>query len=199
MATTTIPTYHVAIIGPPRTGKVSFLARAATGMFVEVLDVTVADNTYRQQFSRNNHRLELITQRPLSSGNKAEVEFLAEKADAFFLIFSLSDRSSFESLQSYYYNLVYAKRGDIGYHPRPTVLVGTKGDLTDDRAVANEEAQNLANLWEFPFVEVSSKTGEHMDQVYDLLIQEIFKVQPPTPQAAPRSQRQPFLANCSIQ
>ena len=47
----------------------------------------------------------------------------------------------------------------------PFIMVGNKCDLTEKRQVTQEQAQQLAEEWNVPYVETSAKTKEHVDKV----------------------------------
>ena len=46
------------------------------------------------------------------------------------------------------------------------MLVGNKLDLSSDRVVQHREGQALANKHDIPFMEVSAKTGENVNDVF---------------------------------
>ncbi len=54
------------------------------------------------------------------------------------------------------------------------VIVGTKADIQDERAVTFEMGKNLASKYGMPFYEVSAKTGNNVQESFDSLIKKIF-------------------------
>lgn len=46
------------------------------------------------------------------------------------------------------------------------MLVGNKLDLESERVVQEREGQALANKFDIPFMEVSAKTGENINNVF---------------------------------
>jgi len=73
------------------------------------------------------------------------------------------------------------------------VLLANKSDLAPFRQVATEEGETLANLWDIPFVELSTKNDSAAkisrfgfpsflnipDNAFKLLVKEIYKAQYP--------------------
>lgn len=49
------------------------------------------------------------------------------------------------------------------------VLVGNKSDLEAEREIQWQDGEKMANAFDIPFIEISAKTGEHIDKVYLLL------------------------------
>jgi len=57
----------------------------------------------------------------------------------------------------------------------PRVLVGSMKDLSANRQVSTQDAQQLADSWKIPYIECSSKTQENVGEVFQTLLREIEK------------------------
>jgi Ras-related protein Rab-11A len=58
----------------------------------------------------------------------------------------------------------------------PIVLVGTKRDLEEVIAVDDESANSIKNAFNMiQFVKTSSKTGDNIDLVFDIIVEELMK------------------------
>ena len=55
----------------------------------------------------------------------------------------------------------------------PLVLLGNKKDLDDKRTVTMEDGEKLAKEIGAQFLESSAKTGENVDEAFNLLVQKI--------------------------
>lgn len=84
-------------------------------------------------------------------------------ADAAVLVFDVTDNESFEALQSWFYELQKNVPDCI------IVLCGNKLDLDNQRKVTKEAAQEYANEKDCPLIEVSSKTGQNIPDLFNKL------------------------------
>lgn len=73
-------------------------------------------------------------------------------ADGFILVFSITDKESFEVLSEKYERVIASKGITC-----PVVLIGNKSDLEDDRVVQSLEARKLGNTWNSKYYESSAK------------------------------------------
>lgn len=91
-------------------------------------------------------------------------------------MFSIGSRQSFEMIGQVN-DALLTSLGDLPDVPR--VLVGTMKDLPESkRQVSVADGQQLAESWGrkgVPYIEVSSKTGENVAEVFHTLLKEIEK------------------------
>jgi len=55
----------------------------------------------------------------------------------------------------------------------PMILCGNKCDLQSKREVPTDEAQKLAEVWNIPMIETSSKEQMNVEEVFFQLVREI--------------------------
>ncbi|XP_033729364.1 circularly permutated Ras protein 1-like [Pecten maximus] len=94
--------------------------------------------------------------------------------DAFLLVYSITDRSSFEEAEAIYDMLLKIK----GDNHVPAVLCGNKIDLDATRDVSHDEGKVLAQKLGIPFMETSAKDGTNITQVFEVLVKEVPRLQP---------------------
>jgi len=85
------------------------------------------------------------------------------------LVFSLDSLESFEAASTYWI-------GELDRHVEPTcciVLVGNKKDLVEERQVSFERANLFAASRNLPYVEVSAKSGEGIEDLFQMICQKL--------------------------
>lgn len=55
------------------------------------------------------------------------------------------------------------------------IIVGNKADLSQQRVVSYEEASKFAEKYHMPYIEVSSKTGDGIDEMFQIISKNICK------------------------
>uniref|UniRef100_UPI0037E74628 ras-related protein Rab-27A n=1 Tax=Semicossyphus pulcher TaxID=241346 RepID=UPI0037E74628 len=92
-------------------------------------------------------------------------------AMGFLLLFDLTNEQSFLNVRNWMSQLqvhAYCESPDV-------VLCGNKCDLTDQRAVREEEARELAEKYGIPYFETSAANGQDVNQAVDVLLDLIMK------------------------
>ena len=85
-------------------------------------------------------------------------------------MFDVTNRESFDSVEGWLSEAKEAHGDDTYVY----ILVGNKCDLSRDRVVSSEEAQEYATRNEMKYIETSAVTGANVTRVFDLLVDEIM-------------------------
>ncbi|KAK3708602.1 hypothetical protein QZH41_011781, partial [Actinostola sp. cb2023] len=89
--------------------------------------------------------------------------------EGFLLVFSLTDRSSFEEINKFYNQILRVKdRSEF-----PMIIAGNKSDLEYERTVSTAEGQELARQLKIPYLETSAKQRTNVDQAFHDLVRGI--------------------------
>ncbi|XP_029953296.1 ras-related protein Rab-27A [Salarias fasciatus] len=92
-------------------------------------------------------------------------------AMGFLLLFDLTNEQSFLNVRNWMSQLqihAYCESPDV-------VLCGNKCDLSEQRAVSENEARDLAEQYGIPYFETSAANGQNVGQAVDVLLDLIMK------------------------
>lgn len=92
--------------------------------------------------------------------------------EGFLLVFSLTDRHTFEEISTFYNQIMRVKGETVQFVPM--MLVGNKNDLVDDRQVSYEEAIQLAKRFDCAYIETSAKTGMNVNDAFHGLVKMVM-------------------------
>jgi len=92
------------------------------------------------------------------------------KVDGVVMVYDITDRNSFESINYWMKNLKDNADSNI-----KVILVGNKFDLADKRAVTKEEGDNLAESYGLKFMEASAKNRHNVNDLFASLSVDILE------------------------
>lgn len=162
----------VAVLGFRAVGKTSLTNAFVSGTFSDSYDPTI-ENTHHKmiRFRKVHFSTDII-----DTAGMDEYSRLSRNASVgvhgYLLVFSIASKQSFERIGQINESLLNAL-GDAQDVPR--LLVGSMRDLADQRQVSSQAAHALANSWNVPYLECSSKSGENVEEVFHTLMKEIEK------------------------
>lgn len=163
----------VAILGFRAVGKSSLTNSFMTGTFSDDYDPTIESTHHKTIRFRKVHFATDI----VDTAGMDEFSRLSRNASlgvhGYVLVFSITSRQSFDMINQ----VNDALLNTLGDAPDvPRVLVGSMMDLSgEQRQVLHADAQALADSWNVPYMECSSKTGENVAEVFHTLLKEIEK------------------------
>jgi GTPase KRas protein len=118
------------------------------------------------------------------------------RREAFMVVYSVTDRSSFEAVNTFFELIKRVKELKETDQMLPIALIGNKIDLTDERVVSYEEGRNFAKDCGFPiFMECSTKTNENIDQIFIELTRYCRELRPFHPDV---QQQYKYKSKCSV-
>ncbi|XP_059421555.1 ras-related protein Rab-23 [Carassius carassius] len=154
----------VVVVGNGAVGKSSMIQRYCKGIFTKDYKKTIGVDFLERQIIVNGEDVRLML---WDTAGQEEFDAITKAyyrgAQACVLVFSTSDRESFEAISSWR-EKVETEVGDI-----PTVLVQNKIDLLDDTVIKNEEAEGLAKKLKLRFYRTSVKEDLNVSEVFKYL------------------------------
>eukprot|EP00761_Pharyngomonas_kirbyi_P013149 gb/GECH01013176.1/.p1 GENE.gb/GECH01013176.1/~~gb/GECH01013176.1/.p1 ORF type:complete len:204 (+),score=44.37 gb/GECH01013176.1/:1-612(+) len=160
---------RLAVLGVGSVGKSALTMQFIQNLFVEDTDPTIAE-TYNKSVivDKETSELEIID----TAGQEEYVglrDQYMQPGDGFLVVFSVTDRQSFEQVQDFRKHITRVKESDFF----PFCLIGNKIDLEDDRAVSYEEAKQVADEYSVPYLETSAKTGHNVELMFHELVRQV--------------------------
>uniref|UniRef100_A0A6A7G5G3 Ras-like protein n=1 Tax=Hirondellea gigas TaxID=1518452 RepID=A0A6A7G5G3_9CRUS len=171
--TSELSVFQIAVMGPGAVGKSAMTLQYVQGVFVMDYDPTIED-AYRKPVEIDGHScmLDILDTAGQEDYTALRSTWMRER-DGFLLVFSVSDRSSFEALHPFHEQLEETHEDIMP----PLILVGNKADTNpEDREVSISDAEALADQWDcYCYIETSAKTGQNIDRCFANLIRAIRK------------------------
>jgi small GTP-binding protein len=93
-----------------------------------------------------------------------------KKADGILLLYDISNRSSFESVNKWVESI-----REVGEEKISIILIGNKCDLEKERKISKEEGEAKSTEFNLPFFETSCKEGINIKEVFVKISEEIIK------------------------
>ena len=155
--------YKVIFLGDEYTGKSSILNRFYQDKFYEDYQATIgldfqSKKVYVEDFTFNLQLYDTGGQEKF----RALIPMYSRDADIFIFVYDISNKDSFIHLEDLIELINLPKKDDV-----ICVLVGNKIDLDYKREVSKEEAENYAKEKGFLFQEVSCKTGDKIQEMFE--------------------------------
>lgn len=161
----------IVVMGQGGVGKTAMVLRFTTGDFNEQYMPTIGD-MYTKDVEVNGapRHVEIDD----TAGQEAYADLKKEKmstGDGYILVYSITDDTTFSKLDRLREEIL---RAQAGRPLLPVFLVGTKADLASDRAVSDKERLAKARQWNCQTFEVSSKTNEGVNEVFERMVAAIL-------------------------
>ncbi|XP_077996736.1 ras-related protein Rap-2b-like [Glandiceps talaboti] len=157
---------RLIVMGATGVGKSSIISRFLYGKFSEKHRETV-EEMHAQDFNISGHRLHLeVLDTSGSFSFPAMQKIYIETGDVFVLVYSVTDKDSFEEIVRLRNLILDGKKNES-----TIIVVGNKSDLEDDRQVHYAFADLLAVDWDLQYIETSAKTNSNIEDLFE----QIFK------------------------
>jgi len=169
-------TWKIMMLGDAAVGKTSLTIRFISGFFLDDLKLTIGVDFYSKTTNFNDKKVKLQI---WDFGGEERFRFLLHQyckgANAAFFLYDITNRLSLDHLPDWT-QIIREHAGDI-----PIMLIGSKVDLKEFRAVTREEGILAAKKYNLStFIELSSKTGENVEKAFDVITETLFEKYKPS-------------------
>jgi len=166
-------TYKVVVVGTGGVGKSAITIQFIQSYFVTDYDPTIEDS-YTKQCVIDDVVAKLDI---LDTAGQEEFSAMREQymrsGEGFLLIYSVTDRNSFDEIYKFHKQILRVKDRD----EFPMLMVGNKADLDHQRVVSTEEGKQLAQQLKISHKECSAKLRVNVDQAFYELIRIVRQFQ----------------------
>ena len=159
------------MLGDASAAKTALTIRFISGFYLEELKLTIGVDFYSKTTNHNGQNVKLQI---WDFGGEERFRFLLHQyckgSNAALFLFDITNRLSLDHLPDWT-QIIRENVGDI-----PIMLVGTKAHLNEHRTVTREDAIQAAHLHNLSgFIEVSSKTGQNVEKLFDIMTEILFE------------------------
>ena len=159
------------MLGDAAVGKTSLTLRFISGFFLDDLKLTIGVDFYSKTTTFKEKKVKLQI---WDFGGEERFRFLLHQyckgANAAFFLYDITNRLSLDHLPDWT-QIIREHAGDI-----PIMLIGSKVDLQEFRAVTREDGILAAKKYNLSsFIELSSKTGQNVEKSFDVITETLFK------------------------
>lgn len=180
-----LPKYKLVVVGDGGVGKSALTIQYFQRLFVTEYDPTIEDS-YIQHTQVDDHCCILDV---LDTAGQEEFSAMREqymrKGDGFMLVYSVTDKQSYENIVNFHTQILRVKDRDS----YPMLLVANKVDLVHLRKVTTESGKEMAQKLGTPYIETSAKDPPlNVDAAFHEVVR-IIRNQPPAEVESSRRQR----------
>ena len=166
----------IILVGDSSVGKSSILLKYDSNTFLDIYNATIGMDFIYKDVQVDGIKIKLqVMDTAGQEKYRSMIPSYFKGVDGIFLVFDLSQRSSFDSLDNWikiignYFNIT----------PNNLILLGNKSDLSEIRAVDKEEIDIFKDKNKnIEYREISTKNKEEVDNVFEDLVKLILKDKP---------------------
>lgn len=167
--------FKIVIIGDGGVGKTTLTHRYLTGVFKETYKLTLGMDFYLKKLEMNGKQIKLHI---WDFAGEEKFRFLLPSAvlaaQGTIFMYDITRYNTFKNLTDWL--SVFDEANETHNQEVSTILVASKLDLEENRAVSENEGKIFAEEYKFSeYIESSSKTGENVDYIFEKITRIILK------------------------
>ena len=163
--------FKILLLGDCSVGKTCFLLRYVQDTYTEN-HITTIGVDYKTKIIEDKKNNELIKLQIWDTAGQDKFRSITKNyfrgSNGILLIYDITNLNSFKNIRNWV-SQIKESLGDEAC----IALVGNKVDLEEERKVANEIGQNLANEFKMNFFETSGKNNFNIEGAFEALVKEM--------------------------
>mmetsp|Transcript_17050 Transcript_17050/g.18994 ORF Transcript_17050/g.18994 Transcript_17050/m.18994 type:complete len:210 (-) Transcript_17050:90-719(-) len=165
-----VKTYKIVFLGKSGVGKTSILMRYSQEVFHPTVDSTIGAVFSTKTIKTPDNKMMTIEMWDTAGQErfKAMMPIYYRVADAAVLVYDITSKESFTEV-NYWYKELRSQVGDC-----LIFVAGNKIDVEEDRQVTLEEATEYCNARNLQNMEMSSKSGENVQDFFGDITQQLI-------------------------
>ena len=165
--------FKLILIGSSGVGKSSILKRYIQKIFEEEYTCTIGVDFFMKSLNISNKSIKLqLWDTAGTEKFKSITTGYYRGANAAFVVFDLTYKSSFESVSEWIQNYYKYSNPDSEKY---VILIGNKSDLKEKREISGEEIYDFAKNNKIKYFETSAKNGENIDECFYFIAEKLMK------------------------
>lgn len=166
---------NIAVLGSTSVGKSALTLKYVHDQFPDYYEPTIINAYKKLGVSTNNSNIkyDLTVYDTAGLEQQSQIQTQYIDSNGFILVYSITDRQSFDIIQDIYEKLKEVLNGEN----KPVILIGNKIDLQANRRITFDEGKKLAKEMNAEFLETSAKLNNNVTDAFTTLLNAI---DPPT-------------------
>ena len=161
----------IILVGDISTGKTNLLSKYLSNKFDSQSQATLGVEMMTKDFKIKE---DIVKAQIWDTAGQEKYDTLITSyykgAKGALLLYDITQKSTFNKVES-----IFGKLKDNSDKNISVILVGNKCDLEDNREILKQDGEELAKKLNIKFMEVSAKTGDNLDKVFQTLIEDVYE------------------------
>jgi len=170
-------TFKVIMLGDSAVGKSTLFERWRSNLFQQTT-TTVGMELWTKTYSCDGKNIQIqLWDTAGQELYRAVTKSYYREAMGALLVYDITKMETYQHVSSWFKEFQAVNN----IENLPILMIGNKSDLEQERTVSEQEANSFASTHGFLFMETSARHGNEVQRAFQILFQEIYKIQAQNP------------------